>query len=132
MPDVEDATDETGLDDAEPLRSLPSAVVQQLIRRREPGAAESLRGSLRTDFVVGQRTASAHVAICPPFVRPPHCQAAVAAGPPAEVRVASLLPFGVRLEIKLGQPAPGPQSVVVEFAIDSTDVAAADHSPGTV
>ncbi len=101
--------------------ALAPAVVQQLVRRRDPGEAESLRGSVRTDFVAGQRIASAHVAICPPFVAPPHCQVAVAAGPAAEVRVASALPFGVRFEIKLAQAAAQPTSVVVEFAVDSTD-----------
>jgi hypothetical protein len=101
--------------------SLAPAVVQQLIRRRDPGEAESLRGTLRTDFVVGQRIASAHVAICPPFVGQPHCQVAVAGGPAAEVRVASALPFGVRFEIKLAQATREPASVVIEFAVDSTD-----------
>jgi hypothetical protein len=101
--------------------SLAPAIIQQLVRRREPGETESLRGSLRTEFAVGQRTASAHVAICPPFESAPRCQAAVAAGPAAEVRVATALPFGVRFEIKLAQAAIEPGSVVVEFAIDSTD-----------
>lgn len=101
--------------------ALPPAVVQQLVRRRDPGEVESLRGSVRADFVAGQRMASAHVAICPPFVGQPHCQVAVAAGPAAEVRVASALPFGVRFEIKLAQAALAPASVVIEFAVDSTD-----------
>jgi hypothetical protein len=114
------AGDSTGEEPAA-ASSLAPAVVQQLIRRRDPGEAESLRGSVRADFVAGQRMASAHVAICPPFVGQPHCQVAVAAGPAAEVRVASALPFGVRFEIKLAQATLEPASVVIEFAVDSTD-----------
>ncbi|HEY1784504.1 MAG TPA: hypothetical protein VGG30_03110 [Pirellulales bacterium] len=118
--DTVDAADEESA-----AAALPPAVVQQLVRRRDPGEAESLRGSVRADFVAGQRMASAHVAICPPFIAQPRCQVAVAAGPSAEVRVASALPFGVRFEIKLAQAASQPASVVIEFAVDSTDGEAA-------
>jgi hypothetical protein len=118
-PSSRDSADSGGEEPA--AVALPPAVVQQLIRRRDPGEAESLRGSVRADFVAGQRMASAHVAICPPFVGQPHCHVAVAAGPAAEVRVASALPFGVRFEIKLAQAAAAPASVVIEFAVDSTD-----------
>ena len=117
----EDSSAESAGEEPAVASSLPPAVVQQLVRRRDRGEAESLRGSVRADFVAGQRIASAHVAICPPFVGPPHCQVAVAAGPAAEVRVASALPFGVRFEIKLAQATEQPASVVIEFAVDSTD-----------
>jgi hypothetical protein len=110
-----------GFEESSAAPPLAPTVIQQMIRRREPGQAESLQGSLRTEFAAGQRTASAHVAICPPFELAPHCQAAVAAGPQAEVRVATALPFGVRFEIKLARAAAEPTDVVIEFAIDSTD-----------
>ncbi len=122
--DQDEESAQADLADEEPpgeLSPLAPSAVQQLIRRRQPGQAESISGSLRADFAAGQRTVSAHVAICPPFERAPRCQAAVAAGPPAEVRVATSLPFGVRLEVKLAQPAIEPTSVVVELAIDATD-----------
>jgi hypothetical protein len=114
-----DASHDLG-DESSEAESLSPGVVQQLVRTREPGQPETLRGTLRVDFVRGQRAAAAHVAICPPFVGPPDCQAAVVSGPAAEVRVVTALPFGVRLDVKLGQVAVWEESVLVEFAIDST------------
>jgi hypothetical protein len=114
-PDVEEEA--TGL-------PLGPSVVQELVRRRALDSAETVQGSVRADFAAGQRIASAHVAICPPFIRAPRCQAAVASGPSAQVRVATALPYGVRLEVKLAEPAAEPTSVVIELAIESSDESA--------
>jgi hypothetical protein len=96
---------------------LDATVTQQMVRRRESDQSESLEGWLRADLATGQRHATAHIAICPPLVRSPECFAEQMDGPPATIKVGQVLPFGVRFEIKLDQPAREAASVLVEFSI---------------
>lgn len=92
------------------------AVSQQMVRRHEE-SGEVLSGWTRVDFMVAQRVAAAHVAICPPLEHDPTCYAEQQDGPPAQVKVTQAMSYGVRLEIKLDEPAEVPTSVIVEFSI---------------
>ncbi len=47
----------------------------------------------------------------------PQCYAEQMDGPPARLKVAQVLAYGVRFEIKLEEPAEEPTSVVIEFSI---------------
>jgi hypothetical protein len=69
------------------------------------------------EFIANQRHGTAHVAICPPLARTPLCDAEPSDGPPAQVHVAQVLPYGVRIEIKLDQPAEEACRVTVELSI---------------
>lgn len=93
------------------------AAVTQHVVRRQPGTGETIEGWLRCDFEPAQRHATAHLAICPPLVRVPECFAEQMDGPSARIRVAQVLVYGVRFEIRLDQPADEACGVFVEFSI---------------
>ena len=93
------------------------AVSQQVVRRREKDGAETMTGWISADVAAGSRHATAHVAICPPFGGTPECFAEQMDGPSARIKIAQVLPHGVRFEIKLDEPAEEPSRVIVEFSI---------------
>jgi hypothetical protein len=93
------------------------AISQHLVRRKLPDGGETIEGWIRAEFSGGQRHATAHLAICPPLDRVPECFAEQMDGPPAQVKVAQILPYGARFEIKLDKPALDPANVIVEFSI---------------
>jgi hypothetical protein len=101
------------------------AISQRIVRRRLADGAEIIEGWVRADFAIAERHASSHVAICPPLGCLPECYAEQSDGPPAEIKVAQVLPYGVRFEIKLDAPAEEPSAVIVEFSIQA-GVRAAD------
>ncbi len=91
--------------------------MQRMVRRREPDGEQSIEGWVRAEFAPGQRHAMAHLAICPPLERTPQCYAEQSDGPPAQVKIGQVLPYGVRFEIKLDEPASEASEVTVEFSI---------------
>ena len=102
--------------DSEPAEEAVRGVLQQMTRRREE-QGEVIEGWLCVEFLPQQRHAAAHVAICPPLARTPVCYGEPADGLPAQVKVGQALPYGVRFEVKLDQPAEEAGSVTVEFSI---------------
>lgn len=103
-------------DGARPDAAPPEEVLQQLTRRQLADGAEELTGWLRVPFAADQRTENVHVAFCPPFTTAPHLSVVQSAGPPARVKTAQLLPYGVRLDLKLSSPAGAHATVLLEFA----------------
>jgi len=95
------------------LQSAPD-VVQQLTRS-QAGDRDVLSGWLRLEFAPGQRNAAAHVAFCPPFARLPLVEVAQLDGPSGRIKTAQVLPFGVRLEVKLGAVPDSAVQCVVRF-----------------
>lgn len=93
------------------------AICQQVVRRRESDGGETIAGWLRAEVPAAARHATAHVAICPPFEGLPQCFAEQMDGPPAQIKVAQVLPHGVRFEIKLDEPGALAADVLVEFSI---------------
>jgi hypothetical protein len=94
------------------------SVSQQIVRRRDE-SGEAVTGWVRVEFAQAQRVAAAHIAICPALERNPTCEAEQQDGPAAEVKVTQAMPYGVRLEVKLDEPAEEATSVIVEFAIQA-------------
>jgi hypothetical protein len=94
-------------------------IVQQLTRSRGPDGRELLTGCLRLAFAPGQRTASAHLAFCPPFPRTPQLAVEQADGPAARIKTAQLFPYGARLDLKLVLASEKPEQVVLEFSARS-------------
>jgi len=93
------------------------AICQQMVRRRESDGSETISGWLRAAVPAAARHATAHVAICPPLMGRPECFAEQMDGPPAQIKVAQVLPHGVRIEIKLDEPGSEAADVLVEFSI---------------
>ncbi len=90
------------------------ATLHQQTRRRD---GEVIEGWVRVDFAAGQRHAAAHIAICPPLEQNPTCYAEPADGPDASLKITQAMSYGVRLEVKLDEPAEEPTSVIVEYSI---------------
>ena len=93
----------------------PEEVVQQLTRIRTADETEELRGWLRVPFAAGQRTASVHVAFCPPLAATPELAVEQIDGPDARLKTAQLLPYGARIDLKLAAAAEQAGVVVLEF-----------------
>ena len=113
----------------EPVSALPGAisdsltaplwpakgVTQQLTRSTTAQGGDLLCGALRLDLAAGQRTGNLHVAFCPPFAGTPEITAAQVDGPEARIKIAQLLPYGVRMDVKLIAPSDEPTGVLVQF-----------------
>jgi hypothetical protein len=107
----------TDLESLDEENDPDEAICQQVVRRREPDGSETIAGWLRAAVPAAARHATAHVAICPPFEGLPECFAEQMDGPPAQIKVAQVLPHGVRFEIKLDEPSAVASDVLVEFSI---------------
>ncbi len=96
---------------------LPSeAVLQQLTRSCSADGNEEIAGFLRMTFSPGQRTGNLHVAFCPPFPSTPELLVEQVDGPEVRVKLAQVLPYGARLDLKLAIAANEPTSVLLQFA----------------
>jgi len=114
----------------EPAATLPGAisdsltapiwpakgVTQQLTRSTTARGGDVLCGALRLDLAAGQRTGNLHVAFCPPFAGTPEITAVQVDGPEARIKIAQLLPYGVRMDVKLLAPSDEPAGVLVQFS----------------
>ena len=95
---------------------LPEEVTQQLTRSQAADGAEEFSGWLRMPFAAGQRTGSIHVAFCPAMAATPELAFEQIDGPEARIKVAQLLPYGARLDLKLAAAAEEPTAVLVQFS----------------
>jgi hypothetical protein len=91
-------------------------VTQQLTRATTAQGGDTLCGTLRLDLAAGQRTGNLHVAFCPPFAGTPQITAEQIDGPEARIKIAQLLPYGVRMDVKLIAPSDEPGGVLVQFS----------------
>ena len=97
--------------------SIPDAdVLQQLTLSQTDVHGQRLSGWLRLPVAEGQRTGTLHVAFCPPFHTTPQVEVRQVAGPACRIKPAQLLPYGVRLEVKLQAAAIEPDAIVVQFS----------------
>jgi hypothetical protein len=111
------------LEDLAEEDDLPANVVQRLTRARDASGTDVLDGSLRADLAADQRTTSVHVAFCPPFASSPEVSVEQTAGPDATIKVAQVLPYGTRLEVRLARLPQQPSTVTLAIncraAVDS-------------
>jgi len=87
-------------------------IVQQLYRIRDEQDCELIYGTLRADFVAGQRTAVVHVGFCPPLAYLPEIEAEVLPGSVAKIKVAQ----ATRLDVRLSAPAATDCQVWIDMA----------------
>jgi hypothetical protein len=90
-------------------------VLQQLTLSRDADGQARLAGWLRVPLAAGQRMGVVHVAFCPPFAETPQVAWEQITGPESRIRLAQLLPYGARLELKLAASAEEPGSVLLRF-----------------
>jgi hypothetical protein len=98
------------------LAPVGEELVQQLIRTQRADGRHTLRGVVRVAFSAGQRSATAHVAFCPPFAHNPQLEIDSAAGAEVRIKTAQIVPFGTRLDLKLAEPAAEPVTIDVRFS----------------
>ncbi len=96
-------------------------VIAETTRHRATGGLETIRGWVQAELAAGQRSVPVHVAFCPALDGLPSCEAEQVDGPPATIRVAQVLPYGARFDVKLDVPAARPVSVRIEFAATAAD-----------
>ncbi|MBX3412200.1 MAG: hypothetical protein KF708_05730 [Pirellulales bacterium] len=94
---------------------LSQGTLQQITRTRSDEGVEAVEGRLGVELAAGQRTATAHVAFCPPFARVPRIEVAVD-GEEARVKLAQALPHGARFDVKLNAPAEEPLVLPLRFS----------------
>lgn len=107
---------------APPDRAQPDdapGLLQRIVRTRTPEGLDTLSGWLRVELAAGQRTATAHVAFCPPFVRPPLIEIAFDRETSARIKVAQVLAYGARFDVKLSVPAAESQILPLRFTASS-------------
>ncbi len=114
----EHAEDEEQVEAGERL-TAEEQLVQQLTRTTTAAGADVLRATLYASFPPGSRTASVHVAFCPPFASLPHAEFHQASGPAARIKLAQLLAHGARFDVKLSSPAAESQTVCIELTTES-------------
>ncbi len=106
---------------------LPEDVLQRFTRNRTSDGSDVLSGLLRVVLTAGQRTASVHVAFCPPFSRIPQIAVEQCEGEPARIKVGQLLPYGARFDLKLGCPSESTEGLVLRFWAEARAPSAAEQ-----
>ncbi len=91
-------------------------LTQQIVRMQAPDGTETMSGRVRASFLPGQRTASVHLAFCPPFSSVPTVEVEQVDGPPGRIKTVQLLPYGVRFDLKLFKDAEEPLGVLLQFS----------------
>lgn len=94
---------------------LDEGILQQLFRVREDDQ-EVIYGTVRAQFDAGQRHATIHVGFCPPLACSPSVEAEACDFAEAKVKVAQAMAHGVRLDVRLSQPAEEACSVAIDLA----------------
>jgi len=102
---------------------FPSEVIRRIERTRGPVGEDICWGQVRSDFHAGQRTASIHLAFCPPFAVNPTLHFEQIEGPEASVKATQVLPYGARLEVRLARTESTPAETRIEFSaiVESDD-----------
>jgi hypothetical protein len=92
---------------------------QQLTRADLADGSDRLAGWLQATFEPGERTATVHVAFCPPFAEVPKVTVRQTSGPATRIKPGQTLTHGVRLELKLNFASRAAERVLVEFSAES-------------
>lgn len=105
-------------------RDEPVGVLRQRFERRElPAGAERVRGRVVVEVPAGARTGYGHLGFCPAFVATPTVEVTTAYdGVEATVAAAEILPWGIRVECRLAEPAEEPLSIPVDLVAHATAV----------
>ncbi len=100
-----------------PGDGVPGDIVQRFERRGLADGGEQVDAMVRVTVPRGARLGWAHVGFCPPFPATPVVEVATGYdGVEAIVSAAEVLPWGVRVEVRLDEPAEETIAVPVELA----------------
>lgn len=98
-------------------------LLQHQQRFTRADGSEYIRGRLFLAVPTGVRTASGHVGFCPPFVTIPTVDVTTAYDEvEAIVAAAEVLPWGVRVECRLDEPADEPFEIPIDIVATSASL----------
>lgn len=105
-----------------PVERVPGHLRQRFTRYDTPAGADCLRGRINVEIGAGARTAHGHVGFCPAFAVTPAVEVTTDYdGVEATVAAAEVLPWGVRVEVRLAEPAEEPLEIPVDLRVRSPD-----------
>jgi hypothetical protein len=101
---------------------VPGHLRQRFTRYDTPAGTDCLRGRINVEIAAGARTAHGHVGFCPAFEVTPAVEVTTDYdGVEATVAAAEVLPWGVRVEVRLAEPAEEPLEIPVDLRVRSPD-----------
>lgn len=101
-------------------RRAPGRTRQRFERYEMPGGGDSLRGRITITVPAGAKSAHGHVGFCPAFGETPRVSVTTDYdGVEATVLAAEVLPWGVRIECRLAEPAEEPLEIPVDLTADA-------------
>ena len=99
---------------------VPGQLRQRFARYETPAGTDCVRGRIAVPIAAGARSGHGHVGFCPAFERTPTVAVSTDYdGVEATVAAAEILPWGVRVEVRLTEPAEEPLVIPVDLAASS-------------
>jgi hypothetical protein len=97
-------------------RRLPGSLRQRYERYELPAGGDCIRGRLAIAVPAGARAAAGHIGFCPAFAETPEVEVTTSYdGVEVTVAAAEVLPWGVRVECRLAEPAEEPLEIPVDI-----------------
>lgn len=104
--------------------TTPGRMLQQFTRFVRPDGGECVRGRLSLTVPAGVRVAAGHVGFCPPFPRSPVVEVGTDYDAvEAVVAATEVLPWGVRIECRLDEPAEDDFDIPIDVTAESQPAA---------
>ena len=101
---------------------VPGRFRQRFIRYEGRAGGDRLRGRIHVEVGAGARLAHGHVGFCPAFAATPAVEVSTNYdGVEATVAAAEVLPWGVRVEVRLAEPAEEPLEIPVDLLVKGLD-----------
>lgn len=100
--------------------AVPGRLIQRLERYEAGDGRDCLRGRVCLSVAAGSRGTHAHVGFCPAFAATPAVSVSTEYdGVEAVVTAAEVLPWGVRIECRLSEPADEALEIPVDVAVQA-------------
>ena len=98
------------------IRRLPGSLRQRLTRYDLPDGVDCVRGRLTIAVPGAAKAAAGHIGFCPAFAETPEVEVTTEYdGVEVTVTAAEVLPWGVRVECRLAEPAEEPLEIPVDI-----------------
>jgi len=98
------------------IRRLPGSLRQRLARYELPDGVDCVRGRLTVSVPAAAKAAAGHLGFCPAFAETPEVEVTTEYdGVEVTVTAAEVLPWGVRVECRLAEPAEEPLEIPVDI-----------------
>lgn len=97
-------------------RRLPGSLRQRYERYELPAGGDCVRGRIAIAVPAGARAAAGHIGFCPAFAETPEVEVTTSYdGVEVTVAAAEVLPWGVRVECRLAEPAEEPLEIPIDI-----------------